>query len=293
MKIGVIIPNAGAVPLQLGVVEMAQAAEAAGAAGLWVSDHVVLSDDSRASYPYSPDGRITWNPDSDYLECLTVCSYIAAATSRCAVGTAILILPQRHVLLVAKQVATLDRLSGGRVVLGVGAGWNRAEMEALGYAFDSRGTRFDEMLAVLRAAWSGETSEFRGDELSVPGGLYLLPTPVDPEGPPLLVGGMTRPAIRRAAVLGDGWLGLAFVDQWDLEKLQQSATLMRELSAGRPTPARWVLKLHAPAERVAELPRCIEQAHELGFEEFAVEVPWVRGSDEGAAVTADLVSRFA
>lgn len=292
MKIGAIVPNAGPVPLRLGIAEMGRAAEDAGVHSLWVSDHLVLGDEAQSDYPYSRDGRMTWAADIDYLECLAVCSHLAAVTSRCTIGSAILILPQRNVLQVAKEAATIDRLSSGRLVLGLGAGWNRLEMEALGYDFSTRGGRFDEMIAALRNAWSGRTSHFRGEHIEIPADLFLRPTPFRPDGPPLLVGGMSGAAIRRAARLADGWMGLAFVDQWDGDRVREAAVRMTRQSEANERPARWVLKLHCPPHRTRELPARIEEAAALGFEEFAVEVPWALGLDEGAAVAEELVRRF-
>ncbi|MBD3924259.1 TIGR03619 family F420-dependent LLM class oxidoreductase [Nocardioides cavernae] len=284
---GAILPNSGPIPLSVGVDKMASALIAAGASGLWISDHLVLEDGPSKDYPYAPDGRITWSSRDDYLECLTTCAFIAALLDGdCTVGTAILVLPQRNVLQTAKELATLDRLSGGRLRIGLGAGWNREEMEALGYAFASRGKRFDEMLDVLRDAWSGRTTGFSGSEVTVPRGLILSPRPSRPEGPPLLVGGMSVPAIRRAARLGDGWLALAFVDRWDSDALAAAAGSFRRQwrEHRQDTPPYMVLKLHCPAERCADLLDHVQEAATLGFDEVAIELPWALGIEKALGV---------
>src|SRR5258705_13710749 len=146
MRIGAIVPNDGPLPLRIGLGGMAEAAERAGAESVWVSDHLLMVDGPTSRYPYSADGQQTWSNEIDYFEALACCAYMAAVTHDCRIGTAVLVLPQRNVLELAKVAASIDQLSGGRLVLGVGAGWNAAEMEALGYDFADRGRRFDEML---------------------------------------------------------------------------------------------------------------------------------------------------
>ncbi|MDP5182499.1 TIGR03619 family F420-dependent LLM class oxidoreductase [Blastococcus sp. BMG 814] len=293
MRIGAILPTAGPLPLELGVVAMAQAAADAGAAGLWVGDHLVLPQQTVHNYPYSPDGRLAWDPERDYLEALTTCAYIAGAVqSGCTVGTAVLVLPQRNVLQTAKEVATIDRLTGGRLQLGLGAGWNDVEMAALGYRFATRGRRFDEMLVVLRDAWQGRTSGFKGTEIDVPASLGLFPRPAHPDGPPLLVGGNSPASLRRAAQLADGWLALAAVDTWDAEQLRTGIADLRAGwdAAGRPGDPRAVLKLHCPEVALPHLARRVAETAELGFDEVAVELPWHRGIDDAAGVLDGLTS---
>jgi alkanesulfonate monooxygenase SsuD/methylene tetrahydromethanopterin reductase-like flavin-dependent oxidoreductase (luciferase family) len=129
MKVGVIIPNAGEEPSVLGIQRMAVEAENAGAQSLWVSDHLVFIDRPNHDYPFSADGVPSWDMTADYYEALTCCAAMASATERARIGTAVLVLPQRNAFEVAKTAATVDRLSGGRFELGVGAGWNRDESD--------------------------------------------------------------------------------------------------------------------------------------------------------------------
>jgi probable F420-dependent oxidoreductase len=291
MKVSAILPNSGPTVTAAAVEMMARAAEEAGAHGLWVSDHLLLQASGTEGYPYSDGGQITWDPQDAYLEALCVCAFLAGITSRCRIGTAVLVLPQRNVLQTAKELATIDNLAGGRLVVGVGAGWNRGEMEALGHRFESRGTRLDEMVDVLRDSWSGRTSGYTGTELGVPADLVLQPVPRQRSGPPLLVGGMTGPAIRRAGQRGDGWLALAFADRWDGPGLAAAVTSYREqhASADRRVPPSMVLKLHCSPGAVDLLPGRIEEAAALGFEEVAVDLPWERGVVEACDVLAGLV----
>ena len=147
MKIGVKIPNDSAKAHDIGLTNMGRLAEEAGADSLWVNDHLLMVESGRSPYPFTPDGAFPWPMDLPRYECLTAASFLAATTSRCRVGTSVLILPQRNVLELAKTTATLDALSGGRFVLGIGVGWFAEEMEALGYRFRTRGRRTDEMIA--------------------------------------------------------------------------------------------------------------------------------------------------
>lgn len=291
MNVGAIIPNSGPLPERLGMAAMGRTAEEAGAQSLWVSDHLLMVDRPVSDYPYSADGNITWDARQDYYEALTCCTYLAAATTHCRIGTAVLIMPQRNVLQLAKEAATIDRLSGGRLELGLGVGWSEAEMAALGYDFGARGRRFEEMLAVLRDCWTGRTEEFHGEALDVPAGLVLRPRPVAEAGPPLLLGGMTPRAVRRAAALGDGWLALGFVDHWDPAQLGGALEAFRSRwkEQGRDGEPRTVLKLHCAAD-FARLPERTRWALQAGFDEVMVDLPWSHGLQVAAetfeAVTA-------
>lgn len=265
---------------------MARAAEEAGAESVWASDHLLLVDEPADDYPYSADGAPTWRADVDYYEALASCVAMAMATEACRIGTAVLVLPQRNVLEVAKMAATIDRLSVGRLALGVGAGWNRREFEALGYPYATRGKRFDEMLSVLRECWSGRPASFRGSEVHVPPDVVLHPRPVRPGGPPLLVGGMSAVARQRAAARGDGWLAIAFADRWDPAGLrsQLDDVRSRRRDADLEGSFETVLKLHSGPTDLDRLPGLVAETRQIGFDEVIVEPPWTDGID--AAATA-------
>jgi probable F420-dependent oxidoreductase len=288
VRLGVFVSNEGGHMARLGVREMAVAAEAAGADGLWVSDHLLMLDEPTTEYPFSPDGRPPWEMTDPYLEALTCCSWIAAATQRCRVGTAILILPQRNVLEVAKAAATIDQLSGGRFVLGVGAGWYRGEMEALGHDFGSRGKRFDEMLRVLRDAWGGRPAPFAGAHVAIPDRVVLEPRPAQEGGVPILIGGMSAPARRRAAGLGDGWLAIASASDWDPTGLAAELDDVRGRRADADAPFEAVLQLIADPRDPARIARLVHEAAEVGFGEVIVEPPWADGLSEARAAIAEI-----
>lgn len=284
VRIGAIVPNTGELPTTLGIGAMAATAEAAGAEGVWVSDHLLMVDADVEGYPYSADGRPTWPVDVEYYEAFSCCALMASATSSCRIGTAALILPQRNVLEVAKVAASLDRLIGGRLVLGVGAGWHRLEMEALGYSFRTRGARFNEMLDVLHDCWSGRPAARASSEVSVPEGVVLHPRPARPTGPPLLVAGMSDAALRRAATRGDGWLAIDFAARWNVDALAERLASFRALAKGQGEA---VLKLHATSADQESVPSMTSAAAQLGFDEVIIEPPWELGIDAaGEAIEA-------
>ncbi|MBN8866036.1 MAG: TIGR03619 family F420-dependent LLM class oxidoreductase [Solirubrobacterales bacterium] len=252
-------------------------AEEAGATSLWVDDHLAQIRDSSSPYPFASDGEATWEVDTPIWESLTSLAFIAAATERATIGTAVLILPQRHVIELAKTTATLDVLSGGRLVLGCGVGWLAEEMEALGWSFHRRGARANEQLDALRACWTGHPPPFEGEHVTLPAGLVMEPTPLQQPGPPLLVGGMSKAARRRAAERGDGWLALATADTYDTAELADQIGSVRELRAAGPRAAEpfrasFILG-DWPEDRDRLIARAIEAA-ELGFDEIILEPDW-------------------
>jgi probable F420-dependent oxidoreductase len=184
---------------------VSQAAEAAGLARLWAGEHVVLADRPVSRYPYSPDGRIAVPADADWLDPLLALTYAAAATSSIGLATGVLLLPEHNPVLVAKQIASLDVLSGGRLTLGVGVGWSAEEFAALGVPFARRGARTDEYIAALRAIWSQDVASFDG-EFTRFDGVRVYPKPVHGGRIPVVAGGNSDAALRRAAAY-DGWYG--------------------------------------------------------------------------------------
>jgi probable F420-dependent oxidoreductase len=276
MKVGVQIPNNSEKPLQIGLTKMGQLAEDAGADSLWVNDHLLMVEGGRSPYPFTPDGTIPWPIDLPWYECLTAASFLAATTSKCRIGTSVLILPQRNVLELAKTTATLDALSGGRLVFGIGAGWFAEEMEALGYRFQRRGQRTDEMIEVLRRCWTGRPHPFEGEEIAVPEKLVFEPRPSQPSGPPILVGGMSRAALRRAALRGDGWLAFQR-EELDTRQLADSLKTLKDLlgEAGQlGEPFSYVMRLHTSPRMAAQLPEFALRIQELGFDELIIGPPW-------------------
>jgi len=183
---------------------VAEGAEARDIGTIWVGEHVVLFEQYESRYPYAQDGRIPAPPGSGLLEPLVTLTYLAARTSKVRLGTAMLLLPQRNPVYVAKEVSSLDWLSGGRVDLGIGVGWLKEEFDALNVPWERRGRRTDEYLEVLRTLWVDDTSSFHGEVYDLPPS-QMFPKPVQQPHPPIHIGGETPAALRRAARLGQGW----------------------------------------------------------------------------------------
>ena len=186
------------------VTRLAPVIEDAGYDSIWVSDRTVFPSDLAARYPetYGP-GRS--NPDAqNVLEALTVLSYVAGATRRARLGISVLVLPFRNPVLNAKMVTTLDVLTGGRVIFGVGVGWMPEEFAAMGASYPNRGALTDEHIEMFKALCAGGTPEYRGRHFQIDG-MTFFPKPVQRPHPPIWVGGNTRAALRRTARLGDNW----------------------------------------------------------------------------------------
>ncbi len=181
---------------------LAQHVEALGFASLVVVEHALLFTRYESRYPYSPDGRVELAPDCDLPDPLELLAFLAGRTTTLGLATGVLVLPDHHPVVLAKRLATLDRLSGGRLRLCVGMGWLREEIEACGTDFATRGRRADEQLAVMRALWSGEATTHAGEFFSFADAVSR-PTPVR-GSVPVLVGGHSLAAARRAGRLGDG-----------------------------------------------------------------------------------------
>src|SRR3954468_7919343 len=175
MLIGAKLPSSG--PLHAGVAQHAAALERAGFDSLWVSDHIVMPRTIASRYPFAPDGRATWPTDTPYLDALIALAVAAGVTSRVRLGTAALVLPQRNPVELAKQAASIDVASNGRLELGVGAGWLAEEFAALNVPFEKRGARMDEWIAILRECWRGRTGARVSEFYDLPEGVLCLPAP--------------------------------------------------------------------------------------------------------------------
>jgi probable F420-dependent oxidoreductase len=185
---------------------VARAAEARGLATLWAGEHVVMVDRPASRYPYSGDGAIAVPAAADWLDPLVALSFAAAATRSITLATGVLLLPEHNAVLLAKQVASLDVLSGGRLSLGIGVGWSREEFEALGIPFARRGARAAEYLHAMRVLWRDDVASYDGEFVSF-SDVRLNPKPVRDRRIPVIVGGNSDPALRRVATMGDGWYG--------------------------------------------------------------------------------------
>lgn len=227
MKFGVIAPYAVA-PVESGefAVAFAKLAEETGFESLWVVEHVVMPVEYESAYPYDPSGRSPFHAEVAQPDPLVWLSYVAAATDRIRLGTSVLILPQRNPLILAKEAASLDRLSGGRLELGIGVGWLREEAEAVGSCFEDRGRRADEYIEVMRTLWREPVASFTGRTVAFER-MVSEPRPLQPGGVPIVVGGHSKAAARRAGRFGDGFFPLG-VGGDDLRTL---LSIMREAAS--------------------------------------------------------------
>jgi probable F420-dependent oxidoreductase len=185
---------------------VAAAADSAGFATLWSGEHVVMVDESASRYPYSDDGRIAVPAEADWIDPLIGLSFAAAATSTIRIATGVLLLPEHNPVLVAKQAATLDSLSGGRLTLGIGIGWSREEFDALGVPFERRGARTTEYVEAIRTLWRDDVASFDGEFVHF-NAVRVNPKPLQEKRIPIVIGGNSDAALRRVAAWGDGWYG--------------------------------------------------------------------------------------
>jgi probable F420-dependent oxidoreductase len=199
------------------------AAEDAGFESLWVADHVVLPDPPVPGRPMAPDMRL--------LDPLIALTFLAAHTSRVKLATGVIILPQRQALVIAKQLASLDVLSNGRVIFGIGVGWCEPEMRAVGVPFAERGRIADDYLAAMRALWTLPKPSYHGAYVSFDS-VQAMPRPVQ-RPIPIVVGGRTPPAYRRAVTQGHGWYGFGL----DVEATRTCVAALREAARKSSRPA--------------------------------------------------------
>ncbi|MEQ9641493.1 MAG: TIGR03619 family F420-dependent LLM class oxidoreductase [Alphaproteobacteria bacterium] len=198
MKLALFGINMGTLADPEAMAEAAQAAEAAGYESLWAGEHVVLPN------PRTPDSPLP--PRYPMLDPIVAFAHIAAATSTIRLGTGIIILPQRNPVVLAKELASLDVVSRGRLIFGVGVGYLKPEFDAIGADFASRGARTDEYIAAIKALWTMEQPAFDGKFVSF-AGVDAQPRPTQQPHPPIVTGGWTRPALVRAVGSANGWYG--------------------------------------------------------------------------------------
>jgi len=204
MKFGLWFCNTGRYVDPQGAVALAQAAEAAGFESVWTVEHTIIPAGYASAYPYDGSGKMPGGRDDFPLpDPLIWMAFVAAATTKIKLATGILILPQRNPVLAAKQIATLDHFSRGRVLLGIGIGWLREEFAALGVPFEGRAARTEEYMAALRELWSADKPTFEGRYVAFKEA-YCRPQPVN-KSVPIIVGGHSEAAARRAGRLGDGF----------------------------------------------------------------------------------------
>jgi len=209
MKIGIAGANIAAFAERDHAVALARTAEAAGIESLWTYEHIVVPGVYRSAYPYSSSGRM---PDARFADALDWIAFLSAVTEHIAFGTGMLILPEHNPVELAKRAATIDRLSGGRLFLGVGVGWLKEEFESLGVPWEHRGPRTDEYIQVMRRLWAAGEATFTGRFVQFRR-THCFPKPLQVPGIPVIVGGHTEAAAARAGRIGDGFYPAVPPDQ--------------------------------------------------------------------------------
>lgn len=198
MKIGVCSANSGPYTTPDMLVRLSEAAERTGIDSIWVSEHLVVPD------PKQPPSNM--DPGDPILDPVTALAFLAGRTRTVLLGTGIIVLPLRNPLILAKELATVDVLSGGRLVFGVGVGYVEKEFDALEASFGDRGVRTEEYLAAIRAIWTEPRPAYEGTTVSF-SGVQAYPHPVQRPHPPIVMGGYARPVMRRTIRQADGWFG--------------------------------------------------------------------------------------
>jgi probable F420-dependent oxidoreductase len=201
VDLGAHLPNQGPLATREAVMTFCREAEKARIASLWVSDHVVFPRTATGSYP---GGRFPHPPDKAYLEPVATLTAAAMCTERARLGASVFILGHRHPVVMAKMLTTIDALSNGRLIVGVGVGWWKEELTILDAPFEKRGRQGDEAIEVFKALWTQDNPSFEGTFFRFRD-LGFAPKPVQKPHPPIWVGGDSPGAFRRVVTLGDGW----------------------------------------------------------------------------------------
>jgi probable F420-dependent oxidoreductase len=250
-ELGFSLPSRGPLARVEVVTRLARTADRLGFSVVTISDHIVLPTCSSAPYPYDSTGAFPGGAHQDYLEPIALAPWLLAATRRLKVAISVLVVPYRNPVVTAKQLATIDALSGGRLIVGVGVGWWPEEFEAVGAPpFAERGPVTDEYIRLMKVLWTEEAPRFEGKYYRI-GDVTLQPKPVQKPHPPIWVGGHTEPALRRTARLGDAWhpIGLRGPAGLAPDELRAKVERLRGLAreAGRE-PSAVRVALRAPLD---------------------------------------------
>jgi probable F420-dependent oxidoreductase len=302
VRYGILLNVRGPAATSASIVTTAVWADRLGYDTVWVSDHVVVPEQFDSQYPYGPAG--TWNlaERQNFFEPFTTLAYIAGLTRGVRLGTGVLVAPQRNPVLMGKMLATLDALTGGRVVVGVGTGWLREEFVALGvgHLFAERAAVTDEWIHIWKTLWTAESSSYQGRFFTLPP-VRAFPKPAQRPHPPIIIGGNGRRARRRAARLGNGW----HPARMDLAALRAGIAELRTFvaAAGRrmedlQVGVRLNLRLDEPARgpgelagSPAEIRAQIDELAAMGVNDLDLDVHATGPSSD--PLRLDAIARFA
>lgn len=276
MKVGIIPIN---VYLQSpeAIVALARKSEQVGLESVWTFEHAIVPLEYDSRYPYNPSGKMGATPETPFVDPLIALGFIAAHTKTLRLGTGVNILPQVKPLLFAKQAASIDFVSNGRLLLGVGTGWLREEYAALGTPFERRGARFEDALVAMKKVWSGEVVNHESEFISWKN-FKSYPLPTQRPHPPIIVGGATPAALRRVVRHGDGW----FIPDAGVERVRARIeglrTVARELGRDPAT-----IELTAMWNYALE-PDALPKYQELGVSRLVVMLTALGSEDPMAGV---------
>jgi probable F420-dependent oxidoreductase len=262
MKIGLFGINFGVCGDADSMLSVAKAAEQAGLESVWTGEHVVLPDPRVAPSPS--------DPQTPFLDPLVALSHIAAQTTRLRLGTGIIILPQRNPVVLAKELASLDVVSKGRLIFGLGAGYLEPEFRAIGAPFEQRGAVTDEAIEVIQALWMMEKPMYKGTFFSF-AGIDAQPRPVQKPHPPIVVGGVSRHGVGRAVRIGNGWYGFFT----DLEATKRRVDWIQDAIANGKRPAELgelEISVTPPSPLTKDL---VDQYEDIGVHRL---IPWSNAS---------------
>lgn len=276
MNIGVCSANSGPYTTREMLVCLAGLAESVGIESIWVSEHLVVTDPRRPPSPMDPENPI--------LDPVTTLAFLAARTHSVRLGTGIVVLPLRNPLILAKALATVDVLSGGRLILGIGVGYVEQEFDALGIPFRGRGARTEEYLAAIRAIWTEEHPAYAGQTVSFRG-VQARPHPLQRPHPPIVMGGYAPAVMRRTIREADGWYGWGL----DLDATERRLEVLRDTAKG--TPRREGLgELEVTITPPNEVDLATAKRYEdLGVYRLNLMLPWGFGESELTGFFEDVV----
>ncbi|MGD8317896.1 MAG: LLM class F420-dependent oxidoreductase [Myxococcales bacterium] len=277
MKIGIVPINVGGPELAHDMIRLARHAEAAGIESLWTFEHVIVPTEYESKYPYDRSGKMGISPRAWFVDPLISLAHVAAATDSIRLGTGVNILPQANPLLFAKQTASVDQLSRGRLTLGLGIGWLAEEYQAMGTPFARRGARFDEYLEAIEKVWTGEEVEHEGELLSWHG-FMSHPTPAQKPHPPILMGGTTTQTLRRVVQSAQGWYAPSDSPSILAAKLGELRQIAEE--ASRPFDSIDVTVSWRPVKR----PEALREYEDLGVDRVVVLLGATGESDPRKAI---------
>ena len=278
MKFGIVPINLGEFTDPQVLIPFVHKAERLGYESVWTAEHVIIPKHYDSVYPYNPSGKVPFRPDAAIIDPLVALTFIAAATTRLRLGTGVNILPQTNPLYLAKWASSIDHLSQGRLMLGLGIGWLQEEFAAIGVPFARRGKRSDEYLAALKAVWSGQEVDFQGEFVRWQG-FQMRPAPAQTGGVPLVIGGVSAPAIRRTVRHGNGW----YVIGKDLDEYRAHMRALDD-ECRRQARKRAELEITAYWDYYRQGADSLSAYQELGVDRLLINVRALRHDSTDAAL---------